>query len=92
MTKEETLTAQAETGTSEPTELDCSGLLCPLPVYKAAIVLNQLGEGEVLRLVTTDPGTLADVPAMAKQRGDTLLSVEKEGEHQIFLVQKGASS
>ena len=71
--------------------LDCSGLLCPLPVYKAALVLNQLGPGQVLELVTTDPGALEDIPAMARQRGDAVLDVVQEGRTQRFLVEKGVA-
>jgi tRNA 2-thiouridine synthesizing protein A len=74
----------------EAFDLDCSGLLCPLPVYKAALVLNQLEPGKVLRLTTTDPGALRDIPAMAKQRGDTLLEVVESGGRQSFLIEKGA--
>ncbi len=70
--------------------LDCSGLLCPLPVYKAAIVLKRLDAGEVLELITTDPGALEDIPAMARQRGDTVLDVAQDGRTQRFLVEKGA--
>jgi tRNA 2-thiouridine synthesizing protein A len=92
MSQEQTLATPATATTPHPTDLDCSGLLCPLPVYKAALVLNGLQDGQVLRLVTTDPGALEDIPSMARQRGDTLLSVEKEEGRQIFLVQKGASS
>lgn len=73
----------------EATELDCSGLLCPLPVYKAALALAKLETGDRLRLMTTDPGALEDIPAMARQRGDTLLSVETEEGRQTFLIQKG---
>jgi tRNA 2-thiouridine synthesizing protein A len=76
----------------DTTDLDCSGLLCPLPVYKAALVLNQLAYGDVLRLVTTDPGALRDIPAMAKQRGDTLLGVDESDGHQTFLIEKGQRS
>jgi tRNA 2-thiouridine synthesizing protein A len=71
------------------TDLDCTGLLCPLPVYKAALALNQLEEGQVLRLVTTDPGALADIPAMARQRGDTLVEVIEDGDRQVFTLVKG---
>jgi tRNA 2-thiouridine synthesizing protein A len=73
-------------------DLDCSGLLCPLPVYKAALALNQLKTGDLLRLVTTDPGALRDVPAMARQRGDTLLSVEETEGRQVFHLKKGLLS
>ena len=93
MTKEDTLTERTQSVDSpEPIELDYSGLLCPLPVYKAGIVFDGLEDGDVVRLVTTDPGALADIPAMANQRGDTLLSVEKEEGRQIFLVRKGRQS
>jgi tRNA 2-thiouridine synthesizing protein A len=77
--------------TVEVTDLDCSGLLCPLPVYQAALVLNKLDDGAVLRLVTTDPGALRDIPAMAHQRGDTLVEVFEEDGKQVFVVQKGSS-
>ena len=49
--------------------LDTSGLLCPLPVYKAAMALGTLESGQALCLVCTDPGSLADIPAVARQRG-----------------------
>lgn len=71
--------------------LDCSGLLCPLPVYKAAIVLGRLAPGEVLNLVCTDPGSLEDIPAMARQRGDTLLTTERTEATQTFWLEKGGS-
>ncbi len=71
--------------------LDCSGLLCPLPVYKAAIVLNRMNAGDELRLITTDPGALRDIPAMASQRGDVLTSVDEEPGRQVFHLTKGGS-
>lgn len=71
--------------------LDCSGLLCPLPVYKAGVVLNRLASGEVLELIATDPGSLEDVPAMARQRGDTVLSVSNQGTTHRFLIRKGTA-
>jgi tRNA 2-thiouridine synthesizing protein A len=72
--------------------LDCSGLLCPLPVYKASLVLRQLAPGQVLHLVTTDPGALEDIPAMARQRGDNLLGVERTETNQLFWIEKGPNS
>lgn len=82
---------QLNTPTVQEVELDCSGLLCPLPVYKVALALNQLNDGDIVRLITTDPGALRDIPAMARQRGDTLLSVDEDQEHQIFVIKKGDS-
>ena len=69
--------------------LDASGLLCPLPVYKAGLVLNRLQPGEVLHLITTDPGALEDIPALARQRGDALLGIEDQQSRQLFWIEKG---
>ncbi|MGQ0848353.1 MAG: sulfurtransferase TusA family protein [Actinomycetota bacterium] len=71
--------------------LDTSGLLCPLPVYKAGVVLNRLNPGGVLHLITTDPGSLEDVPALARQRGDELLGLENLGATQLFWIKKGVT-
>lgn len=72
------------------TTVDTSGLLCPLPVYKAAQALKQLDPGDVLELVCTDPGSLADIPALARQRGDVLLASKERGNTQIFWLEKGS--
>ena len=74
------------------TTVDTSGLLCPLPVYKAALALGKLSPGDVLELVCTDPGSLEDIPALARQRGDTLLRVEERDDSQVFWLQKGGGS
>ena len=74
------------------TTVDTSGLLCPLPVYKAALALGKLSPGDVLELVCTDPGSLEDIPALARQRGDTLVRVEERDDSQVFWLQKGGGS
>lgn len=70
--------------------LDTSGLLCPLPVYKAAMALKRLEPGQVLELTCTDPGSLADIPAFARQRGDILRGVEQRETTQVFWIEKGS--
>lgn len=72
--------------------LDCSGLLCPLPVYKAGIALKRLEPGQVLELITTDPGALEDIPAMARQRGDRLIGMTDGGDRQVFWLEKGTTT
>ena len=72
-------------------ELDTSGLLCPLPVYKAAMAMGQLDSGQVLQLICTDPGSLEDIPAMARQRGDELMQLDNRGDRQVFWIRKGTS-
>jgi tRNA 2-thiouridine synthesizing protein A len=72
-------------------ELDASGLLCPLPVYRASLALGQLAPGQVLRVITTDPGALEDIPALARQTGNTLLAAERLEDRQIFWIEKARS-
>lgn len=69
--------------------LDTSGLLCPLPVYKAALALKGLEPGQVLELICTDRGSLEDIPAMTRQRADVLIGAEDRGDTQVFWIAKG---
>jgi tRNA 2-thiouridine synthesizing protein A len=81
--------------TSEPAPavtLDTSGLLCPLPVYKAALALKGIEPGQILELICTDPGSLADIPAMAHQRGDRLVRTEDLDTTQVFWIEKGTTT
>lgn len=84
------MTQQADVSVDET--LDTSGLLCPLPVYKASLVLKKLEPGQVLELVTTDPGSLSDIPALARQTGNALLAVEDRGDTQVFWLEKGGAA
>lgn len=69
--------------------LDTSGLLCPLPVYKAALALKSIEPGHVLKLICTDPGSLADIPAFTRQRGDRIIETDDQGTVQVFWIEKG---
>jgi TusA-related sulfurtransferase len=46
----------------------------------------------VLRLICTDPGSLEDIPALARQRGDKLISAAQIDDTQVFLLEKGGGS
>ncbi len=69
-------------------ELDTRGLNCPLPILRAKKTLSQMGAGEVLGIVSTDPGSVKDFEAFAAQTGNELLeSSEVNGEFH-FKVKK----
>jgi tRNA 2-thiouridine synthesizing protein A len=71
-------------------ELDARGLNCPLPILRAKKALNDLGAGQVLRIIATDPGSVKDFQAFAKQTGNELLeSGEANGEYTFLLKKKG---
>ncbi len=54
-------------------ELDARGLTCPLPILKAKKALSAMHSGEVLKVLATDPGSLRDFQAFARQTGNELI-------------------
>jgi TusA-related sulfurtransferase len=67
-------------------ELDARGLNCPLPILKAKKALADMLSGEVLKIVATDPGSVRDFQAFARQTGNALVeqtSDEKEFVHYL---------
>ena len=69
-------------------ELDARGLSCPLPILKTKKTLNELTSGQVLKVVSTDPGSVKDMQAFASQTGNPLLSSAEENKDYIFFLQK----
>jgi tRNA 2-thiouridine synthesizing protein A len=59
-------------------ELDVKGLNCPLPILRTKKTLAEMESGQVLRVQATDPGSLKDFPAFAKQTGNELLLKREE--------------
>ena len=67
-------------------ELDARGLNCPLPILRAKKTLNGMAAGEVLKIMSADPGSVKDFQAFATQTGNQLLdSSEVNGEFHFFL-------
>jgi TusA-related sulfurtransferase len=54
-------------------EIDTSGLKCPLPILKAKKALADMDSGQVLKVVATDPGSVRDFQAFARQTGNDLI-------------------
>lgn len=69
-------------------ELDALGLLCPLPVLKAAKRLRAMAPETTLRLVVDDPAAAVDVPHFCKEQGHELLSSEERDGRQIYTIRK----
>ncbi len=67
-------------------EVDARGLNCPLPILKAKKALTEMLSGEVLKIVATDPGSVRDFQAFARQTGNELVDQvtgEKEFVHYL---------
>ena len=69
-------------------ELDASGLNCPLPILRAKKTLADMESGQVLHIIATDPGSVKDFEAFAKQTGNELLSSGEQGGKFTFLMKK----
>jgi tRNA 2-thiouridine synthesizing protein A len=70
-------------------ELDTRGLNCPLPILRAKKTLTDLQSGQVLKVISTDPGSVKDFQAFSKQTGNELLShAEANGEYTFFMKKK----
>lgn len=69
-------------------ELDARGLNCPLPILRTKKTLNEMASGEVLKVIATDPGSVKDFAAFAKQTGNELLSSSEGGGEFTFYIRK----
>ncbi|MFM8246391.1 MAG: sulfurtransferase TusA family protein [Burkholderiaceae bacterium] len=61
-------------------DLDARGLKCPLPILRAKKALADMGSGDVLRIQATDPGSVRDFNAFARQTGNALLAHEEHAQ------------
>ena len=70
--------------------LDCTGLLCPMPVVKVSARLREMAEGQVLEILADDQGVKADFPALCRGAGHEWLGYRQEGRVVRSFIRKGA--
>jgi tRNA 2-thiouridine synthesizing protein A len=69
-------------------ELDTRGMNCPLPILKTKKALADMTSGQVLKVVSTDAGSVKDMQAFANQTGNPLISSSEEKGEYIFMMKK----
>ena len=69
-------------------ELDCSGMACPMPILKTKKAVDGLEMGQVLRMISTDPGSVPDVNAWTQKTGHELVGHEEEGGKHVFYIKR----
>jgi len=69
-------------------DLDTRGLSCPLPILKIKKVISRAEAGEVVRMISSDLGSLKDMEAFCKQTGNMLMSSQSDGGEHTFYVRK----
>ena len=70
------------------TQVDASGLNCPLPILRAKKALAEMNPGQVLRVLATDPGSVKDFAAFARQTGNELLDQQAQGSDFIHVLKR----
>ena len=68
--------------------LDSSGMLCPLPIVKTSLAIKEIGVGQVLQVIATDPGAPSDMEAWSRQTGYELQESSKEDGKFIFYIRR----
>ena len=68
--------------------LDCSGMLCPVPVIKTSKAIKEIQIGQVLKMISTDPGAPPDMVAWARQTGNELLDSHQESGKFVFYFRR----
>jgi len=69
-------------------ELDTRGLNCPLPILKAKKALADMASGEILKIVATDPGSMRDFQAFARQTGNELLEQSSANDEYVHFLRR----
>ena len=70
--------------------LDAKGLNCPLPVLKAGKAFKRLASGETLRILATDPVSVADFQDFCRATGNELVESKRDGGGYSFLIKRVA--
>ena len=69
-------------------ELDARGLNCPLPILKAKKALAELTSGQLLRVLSTDQGSVRNFQAFAKQTGNEMVEMDGNGPDYAFVLKR----
>jgi tRNA 2-thiouridine synthesizing protein A len=69
-------------------ELDARGLNCPLPILKTKKSLADMASGQILKMVSTDVGSVKDMQAFANQTGNTLVEQTQANNEFVFYMKK----
>lgn len=70
-------------------DLDCSGLQCPGPIMRVFNSINEIQDGQIIKVAATDMGFARDIDAWCKRTGNTLVKTCREGKQNIVYIQKG---
>ncbi len=68
--------------------VDARGLNCPLPILRTKKALNDMRSGQLIRITATDPASVRDFQAFARQTGNVLLDHGEDDGAFWFLMRR----
>ena len=69
--------------------VDARGMACPGPLTEAKKAIDKLKLGEVLELLSSNPGTKRDLPFWAERLGHEFLGfLSADGYDRIFVIRR----
>ena len=71
--------------------LDLRGLADPLPVARTAVAMAGLRSGDLIEVLTTDPGSVRDLPVWARSTGNRLVEQTEGHDFYRFLLRKAVT-
>jgi tRNA 2-thiouridine synthesizing protein A len=69
-------------------KIDCTGLFCPMPIVKTREAIRDLAVGQVLEMLSDDPGSDPDMKSWVRRTGHELVEVARDGAVFRFRVRK----
>ncbi|QBQ53321.1 sulfurtransferase TusA family protein [Nitrosococcus wardiae] len=72
--------------------LDVRHLLCPLPVIRTQQKVKGLVSGDILEVISTDPGALNDIPAWCRVNGHRVLKATERDREVVVRLEVGKTA
>jgi tRNA 2-thiouridine synthesizing protein A len=69
-------------------QIDVRGYNCPIPLLRAKKALAGMHPGEILKVVTTDPGAEIDFKVFAEASGNALVALDQRDHELMLLIEK----
>ena len=69
-------------------EIDTRGMNCPLPILRTKKALNDMASGQTIRIVATDPASVRDFQAFARQTGNELIEQTSANDEFVHFLRR----
>ena len=69
-------------------ELDCRGMNCPLPILQTKKAIDSLASGDILKMISSDPGSVPDISAFSRRTGHLIVEQSEGGGEYVFFIRK----